>query len=172
MIFLRHPRPEVAPGICYGRTDIPVGPGAPAEIAAALAEIGALDTVLSSPSHRCLRLAEPLARRDGLRLRTDERLMELDFGAWEMRPWDEIPRAESDPWAADPWRIAPPEGESFAALYARVAEAITSLSPRTAIVTHAGPIRAARMILTGRRFDEVFAEPVPYATPIPLVEPS
>jgi alpha-ribazole phosphatase len=34
------------------------------------------------------------------------------------------------------------------------------------VICHAGPIRAARMILTGASFASVFAEPVPYAAPL------
>ncbi|MDH3667893.1 MAG: histidine phosphatase family protein [Paracoccaceae bacterium] len=166
MIFLRHPRPAVAPGICYGRTDLDIGPGAADEIAAALVATPAVTGVISSPALRCRALAEALAGRDGVTLRLDPRLVEMDFGAWEGLAWDAIGRAESDPWADDPWTIAPPGGESFGALHARVSAALEEVAPATALVCHAGPIRAARMVLTGASFEAVFAEPVPHATPI------
>lgn len=168
MIFLRHPRPEAPPGLCYGRTDLAPGAGAQAEIAGALALTPPVARVVASPARRCRDLAEALAARDAVELCFDERLRELDFGAWEGRRWWDIPRRESDPWAADPWRLAPPGGESFAALYARVRAVLAELSPGTAIVSHAGPIRAARMVLTGSSFEAAFAEPVPHATPIRL----
>lgn len=166
MIFLRHPRPAVAPGICYGRLDLDAGPGAAAEIMAALAATPPVRRVIASPARRCRGLAEALARRDDAALDHDARLLEMDFGAWEGQPWAGIDRAESDPWAADPWTIAPPGGECFAALHARVAEVLEQVRPGTALVCHAGPIRAARMILTGAGFEAVFAELVPHATPI------
>ncbi len=122
--------------------------------------------VIASPALRCRKLAEELARRDGVALRFDPRLWELDFGDWEGMTWDQIRRGDSDPWAKDPWTVAPPGGETFAAVHARVAEVIAEAAPGTALVCHAGPIRVARMILTGAGFDAVCAEPVPYATPI------
>ncbi|MEM7669600.1 MAG: histidine phosphatase family protein, partial [Pseudomonadota bacterium] len=69
-------------------------------------------------------------------------------------------------WAEDPLNTAPPDGETFAALVLRVEAALADLVPGTVVVTHAGPIRAARMILTGAGFEQVFAEQVPYAAPI------
>jgi alpha-ribazole phosphatase len=166
VIFLRHPRPEVPAGICYGRTDLAEGPEAAAEIAAALAVAPPVTRVVASPARRCRGLAEALAARDGVGLELDERLWEMDFGAWEGLRWDAIRRADSDPWAADPWTVAPPGGETFAAVHARVAAVLVEAGRGTALVCHAGPIRAARMILTGASFTAVVAEPVPYAVPL------
>ncbi|MDT8344829.1 MAG: histidine phosphatase family protein [Thermohalobaculum sp.] len=168
MIFLRHPRPHVAPGVCYGRLDLGLGPRAAAEITAALAATPRAQAVLTSPAGRCRPLAEALAARDGVAAVVEPDLWELDFGTWEGRAWDAIDRAESDPWAADPWRVAPPGGETFAALHARVAGVLARAPAGAVIVTHAGPIRAARMILTGARFGAVFAKRVPYAVPVVL----
>jgi broad specificity phosphatase PhoE len=111
-------------------------------------------------------LAEGLAARDGVALHFEPRLWELNFGEWEAVPWAEIGRDKSDFWAGDPWRIAPPGGETFAELHARVGAVLAEVAPGTALVCHAGPIRVARMILTGAAFEAVFAEAVPYASPI------
>ncbi len=165
-VFLRHPRPQVAPGTCYGRLDLAEGETAGAEIAAALRQLPPVTAVVASPARRCRRLAERIAARDGVALSLDPRLWELDFGRWEGRPWAEIPRRESDPWAADPWRRAPPSGERFADLFARVREALADLPDGATVVAHAGPIRAARMILAAESFEIAFARPVPYATPL------
>ena len=172
MIFLRHPRPQVQPGICYGRMDIDVGPESPAEIAAALASTPPVLRVLASPARRCRALAEGLAARDCVALDLDDRLWEMDFGDWEGMHWDHIRRSDSDEWAGDPWSIAPPGGETFAQVHARVGEALARATAGTAIVCHAGPIRAARMILTGASFATVFADPVPYAAPVRFAEVS
>jgi alpha-ribazole phosphatase len=169
VIFLRHPQPGAAAGICYGRTDIGIGPDGEAEIVRALDVTPKLTRIIASPALRCRALAEALAARDAAALSFDVRLWEMDFGDWEGRRWDSIRRVESDRWSADPWTIAPPGGETFAAVHARVADAIRAVVSGTALVCHAGPIRAARMILTGAGFDAVFADPVPYATPIHFV---
>lgn len=165
-IALRHPRPAAAPGLCYGRLDLAPGPDAAAEIAAALAATPPAAAVVSSPARRARALADALAARDGLAVTVDARWQELDFGAWEGRPWTAIDRAESDPWAEDPVHRAPPGGERFADLAARVAAACAALAPGAVVVTHAGPIRALRMALGSVSFQAAFAEAVPYARPI------
>lgn len=166
LTFLRHPRPAVPPGICYGRSEVPLGPGAEGEVARCLAVLPPCRAVIASPAERCGPLARAVADRDCVDVQTDPRLLELDFGCWEGRPWSGIPRAESDPWAADPWTVAPPGGETFGALHARVSAVLAEAPDGAVIVSHAGPIRAARMILTGAHFEEVFAVPVPYAEPL------
>ncbi|MEM9144982.1 MAG: histidine phosphatase family protein [Pseudomonadota bacterium] len=167
-LWLRHPRPAVRPGTCYGRLDVAEGPTAAAEIAAALRLAPPVAAVWASPSRRCRQLARRLAARDGVALHLDTRLLELDFGRWEGMAWDEISRAESDPWAADPWALAPPGGERFADLHARIAAVLETAPDEVALVCHAGPIRAGRMQLGGESFETAFAHPVPYAFPLDL----
>ena len=166
MIFLRHPRPGNAAGLCYGRTDLDIGPDGPAEIARAMETTPKVLRVIASPALRCRRLAEGLAARDSVALHFEPGLWELNFGEWEGLPWAGIGRDKSDAWASDPWNIAPPQGETFAAVHARVGAVLAEAAPGTALVCHAGPIRVARMILTGAGFETVFAEAVPYASPI------
>ena len=166
LILIRHPPTSAPRGTCYGRRDFPLAPAADAAVVAALAALPTGRPVLSSPAPRCMGLARRLAARDGGCAHAEPRIQELDFGTWEGRPWDRIARAESDPWAADPWRVAPPDGETFAALHRRVAEALAAAPDGAILVTHAGPIRAARMILLGESFEAVFARPVPYAEPL------
>ena len=168
MIFLRHPKPVAEAGVCYGRTDLEIGPEGEAQIAEALALMPRVTRVVASPARRCRGLALAVAERDGVPLSFDARLWEMDFGAWEGRRWAEIPVEESDPWTADPWNVAPPGGETFTMMRERVAAALAGLGEGTAVVCHAGPIRMAWMILAGASFAEACAEPVPYATPIRL----
>lgn len=169
MIFIRHPRTSAPPGLCYGRLQVEVAPDAPDQIARAMDTVPPFAAVVSSPAERCRMLAQGLSARDSAPLIFDDRLRELDFGSWEGLMWQDIPRAESDPWAADPWTIAPPGGETFATLHARVAAATAEVKPETLVVCHAGVIRAAQMILLGHSFQQVFAAPVPYAEPIHMV---
>ena len=135
--LIRHPKPLVGPGICYGRLDIS------AENIAAVADdlranLPSGLPVWSSPLQRCRKLAELLNPN----LVIDERLMEMDFGAWEGRSWDDIPRPELDAWAADVAGYAPPGGESPLALQQRALDFVAALKvPEAVIVTHAGVIR-------------------------------
>ena len=172
LIFLRHPSVSGGEGRCYGRHEMPLGAGAADEIKGALRHTPPAVAVWRSPAGRCIDLAEAIAERDGVTVEVDDRLAELDFGSWEGRSWDVIPRTESDPWAADPVNNAPPLGETFAELMTRVSSVLAAVPDRTALVCHAGPIRAARMLLTGASFTEVFAAPVPHAQPLLLAAPA
>ena len=163
MLLMRHPRPATAPGTCYGRADVALAPGWEARIDTLAPGLPPIPAILASPASRCLRPALRLGARLSAPVREDPRLQELDFGAWENRPWAEIDRAESDPWAEDPIRRAPPGGESFAQLSARVLQAAAEAPAGALLLTHAGPIRAIWMARRGFDFAAAFARPVPYA---------
>ena len=147
LYLIRHPRPAVAEGVCYGATDLPLheDPGAVAERLRGAVPAGL--PVYSSPLRRCRELADCLHAEPV----HDDRLREMHFGCWEMQRWDALPRTELDAWAADPLGYAPPGGESPAALLARVAEFIAELGvtghTSAVLVTHAGVIKAAHGLL-------------------------
>ena len=139
--LIRHPRPHVAQGICYGATDLDLADDA-LECATGLRELlPERISLFSSPMRRCRRLAEALHSA----VQYDARLREMDFGDWELQPWSRIPRAELDAWAAAPMSYVPPGGESVASVQARVAaflqERCRPDGEDLALVTHAGVIR-------------------------------
>ena len=135
--LIRHPRPLIEAGLCYGRLD--VAGEAPEVVAAALlASLPEGLPVWSSPLRRCLDLARCLHAEP----RIDARLAEMDFGRWEGQAWDVIPRLELDAWAANVAGYAPPGGESPNAVLARVQAFIADVNVDEAVVvTHAGVIR-------------------------------
>lgn len=131
--LIRHTKPLIEPGICYGRLDCP----AEDAVSAAVGLLAGLP-VWSSPLRRCRDLAERLHPQPII----DHRLAEMHFGDWEGRRWDDIPRAELDAWAADVAGYAPPGGESPRDLQRRALDFVASLDvPEAVIVTHAGVIR-------------------------------
>jgi alpha-ribazole phosphatase len=137
LYLIRHPLPEVAPGICYGRTDLPLA-GNPSAVADALTpQLPVGVPLFSSPLTRCRRLAELLHLAPII----DDRLREIDFGDWEMQPWDRLDRAQLDAWAADPIHFAPPNGESVELLLQRAQHFLHELSCDAVVVTHAGIIK-------------------------------
>lgn len=144
LTLLRHTRPDIAEGICYGRSDLALAACFETSAAAALAGLPQVGEVISSPLSRCLRLAERIAGVRRLPLRIEPRIVEMDFGSWEGQPWAEIPRAELDAWAADFEGARPHGGESPAMLAARVKEALEETGSGPVLwVTHAGVVRAA-----------------------------
>jgi alpha-ribazole phosphatase len=101
--LVRHARPLVETGLCYGSLDVAVDEEETATAAQRLAQVLPPSIgVLVSPRLRCVQLARALtALRPDLTARTDPRLSEMDFGGWEGRLWDGLPRAELDAWAGD-----------------------------------------------------------------------
>lgn len=141
VVLIRHSRPRIAEGLCYGQLDVPAEDVA-ATAATLHAQLPPGLPVFSSPLRRCRALAEALHPAP----RFDPRLMEMHFGEWEGQAWSAIPRAALDAWAADLLHYAPPGGESVAALQARCVASLDALAAEglgaCAIVTHAGVIRA------------------------------
>jgi alpha-ribazole phosphatase len=149
--LVRHPRPAVPAGLCYGRTDVPIEDSHLAELLDILpARLPRHAEVYSSPLSRCLRLASGLQRAGFASPTVDDRLREMHFGDWEGRPWSEVPRAQIDAWRDDLVGYVPPGGESVAALARRGAAFVGDLPSggRDAIVvTHAGVIQTLLRVL-------------------------
>ena len=138
VFLIRHPRPLIEAGVCYGRLDIDCED--PLPVAARLKAILPPGIpVISSPLRRARRLAEGLA--DNVRI--DDRLAEINFGDWEGKRWDDIERKAIDAWATDVSGFTPPGGESVADLQRRVIGFADSLDcSRVVLVSHAGVLRA------------------------------
>jgi alpha-ribazole phosphatase len=159
--LIRHPAPLIAPGICYGRLDVAVHPSTDQQLAADPA-LACGTRVWTSPARRCRGLAETIAQRWAVPLTVDPRLQELDFGEWEGRPWDAIPRPDLDRWAASPLTFAPPGGESGAALIGRVREfhaALRQDQQDCVIVSHGGPLKLLAALLLATPLNLLAAPP-------------
>lgn len=160
LILLRHTRPDGAEGVCYGATELLPDAGFEADAARILAGLDPPLRLVSSPLRRCRLLARRVAERFGLSVETDARITEMDFGAWEGRRWDALPRAELDAWAADFFHARPHGGETVAELRDRVADALRDhrAAGPALLITHAGVLKAAAA-LTGDKtgWDRSFA---------------
>lgn len=147
--LIRHPRPEIASGLCYGRSDMPAEPSAMREVLEQLLKhVPAQTLIVSSPLQRCLILAQALSDQLGVAPpRVDARLQEMDFGAWEGRSWEQIGRAEVSAWEQDMAHYRPGGGESVVQMLRRVAacyEDLRAAGEDAIVVCHAGTIRLMR----------------------------
>ena len=157
--LVRHATPLVEPGICYGALDVAADQNATLSTAARL--VTALPrhvTMRSSTLQRCEQLAQSVqGLRAALPIKRDDRLREMNFGAWEGQPWDAIDPAAVQAWTDDFAHCAPGGGETVAAFMRRVAaafdETCAALAPGrdTVWITHAGVIRATILIASGVR---------------------
>lgn len=155
---MRHPAANIAPGICYGRLDVGIAQPAGQAVAAIVASLGgfAATHLWSSPARRCREVADVIAASLHLAAIQDERLLELDFGTWEGRPWEDVPREALESWASAPMAFAAPGGESGLALIARVTEfafMVAGMPGDAVIVSHGGPLKLLAALLRGRPAD-------------------
>ena len=148
--LIRHPKTVAPSGTCYGNSDIEPNPSHLAADAARLRPVLPENArFLCSPQTRAKQLADALAGRS---TETDERLVEMHFGEWENRLWDDVPRKELDAWAADIAGYTPPGGESVSAMNARVLnwwKEIKITKEPLVIISHGGPLRLIAAHITG-----------------------
>ncbi len=143
---VRHGRTEAnASGLLLGRADPDLDDVGRAQAARVAGSVPADALVVSSPLSRTFQTAMALAPED--QIRVDERLIELDYGDFDLRPLSEIPAETWAAWRADP-HFAPPNGESLHALGERVWAALDELAAEAVdrdvvVVTHVSPIKAA-----------------------------
>lgn len=148
--LIRHPRPAVEPGICYGQTDVGLAESA-AEVAARVRPLLPASFALhASPLARARLLADELGTP-----RLDDRLKEIHFGEWEGRTFADIGSAIDD-WAADPLGFRAPGGESPREMATRVLQWLEveirdrpQLTDHLVVVAHGGPLRAIAGHLLG-----------------------
>lgn len=156
LILVRHPQPDIAPGLCYGRTDVAVSAQAIAGVAQGLRDAGLPGALplYASPLKRCADLAAQFE----VPITLDARLAEMDFGAWEMRAWDAIARAEVDAWGADLLHYRPGGGENVLDVARRVAAFRDELRqaghPRALVICHAGAMRLLAALHAGGALEE------------------
>lgn len=146
LYLIRHSQPSIAPGICYGSTDLPVAQEMLAHtLTSLLTTLPPTIRLVSSPLRRCADLAVSLRdARVGTVLTLDARLAEMHFGSWELRDWDDIPREEIDAWNADTVSYHPGGGESVLQMAQRIHSFYTdclAFENDCAVICHAGSIR-------------------------------
>jgi len=164
--LVRHTKPAVESGVCYGQSDVPLADSYHTELAAIQKIISgkAITHCFSSPLTRCLQLAQDLHARPVV----DERLKELNFGDWEMHRWDDLDRRQVQAWG-DHFVTEPcPNGESFTDLQQRVLsfwnEHYQSNAKNILVITHGGPIRTLIATLLRQPLEQAFSIDVPYGS--------
>ena len=155
VFLIRHPKPDIASGICYGSSDVSPEPIALKQAFEWLDTYLPRDAqIITSPLARCAQLASKLSAQVQRRCTFDARLAERHCGAWELQPWDQVPRVELDAWAADFMDYSAPGAESVRQLQTRVLTAWQELieegtQQAIVLITHAGPIQVILAHLTG-----------------------
>jgi probable phosphoglycerate mutase len=109
---------------------------------------GGVEAIVASPLRRTRETASAVAERLGLDVRTEDGFVETAFGSWDGLTYAEVRERWPEQlreWLASP-SVAPPGGESFDAVAARVRLARDKTMARHAgrtvlVVTHVTPIK-------------------------------
>jgi broad specificity phosphatase PhoE len=175
MIYLcRHGQTEWnREGRLQGRTESDLTPLGRLQ-AAAMADLlfdlvardpGATWTLVASPLRRARMTAEAIGQRLGLPIAFDERLLEIDVGAWSGRLRDEV-RGENPHMAGDDaWGFQAPGGETYDGMMARIAGWLAEQTPeperRLIVVSHGVAGRLLRGAYAGLSREDTLAQDVP-----------
>ena len=167
ILFIRHGETDYNfDGRLQGQRDIPLNGRGRAQAAAigralakampeAIAALEAAEAFVASPLIRTRQTMELARGSLGLapeRYGLDPALKELTFGEWEGLTWPQV--AKRDPAGArareaDKWNFAPPGGESYAMLAARLQPWLESLKADGFVVSHGGVARALMTLIAG-----------------------
>jgi broad specificity phosphatase PhoE len=152
LLLLRHGQTELSVQRRYsGHGDpelTPLGHAQAAGAAARIANVPDVAAVLTSPLRRALQTAALVAEATGAPLHVRKGLIETDFGAWEGLTFLEA--RDRDPQLHAEWlgseEVAPPGGESFAAVGRRVSAELADVlrdypGATLVLVSHVTPIK-------------------------------
>ncbi|MCB6182557.1 histidine phosphatase family protein [Leeia sp. TBRC 13508] len=174
--LIRHPKCVHAEGICYGHLDLPADSlYLKQHLPQLLAALPSDFLLMSSPSSRCQKLAEEIAREKSVSISTSELLRELYFGYWEGRAWESISVEELDAWAQDIWGYCPGDGESASSLKDRCLQFLAWMQQQPitkdiVVISHAGFIRMCLSLLGKISPDEQWTYPIAYMHPYLIEE--
>ena len=124
-----------------------------------IVELERVAAVYASPLERTQETAQPIADALGLTLQTEAGLIEADFGEWtgaELKDLFKLPEWKQVQQAPSTFRF--PNGESFAEMQLRIANAVASIvathpGQTVVAVSHADPIKALVALAIGTHLD-------------------
>ena len=169
--LIRHTKPKVGKGICYGQTDLEIDETSFEQELNFISKKlpNHIEKYFSSPLKRCRQLAEKL----NADFSTDKRLMELNFGNWENKNWNEIDQNQLNGWMQDFVNISPPNGENYKDLHLRtesfINEVLKTNLQKIAIITHAGNIRSFLSFVLSLPLENSFRIHLDYATVVAVI---
>ena len=146
--LVRHTETICEKGICYGQTDVALAEPFDLVFENIISQLPNEAVIFTSPLQRCVILAKHIQSKiKTISYHEDSRLMEMNFGDWEMKNWNAIPPVELNPWMEDFVNIRVPKGESFTELHERTNSFLSEQFSKKPdqpiiIVAHAGILRS------------------------------
>jgi len=161
LLLIRHAATDVTEsGGLLGATDVDASPAGLTELARLFPLLGAYqpEKWYCSPLKRSVQTAEKLQQMGAVSdqpVKTDIRLREIDFGRWELKPFNEIEAEYPDlikAWAQYDGFVFP-GGEAVADFAGRVANVLDSCrkegNKQIGVITHGGVIRTMICLALG-----------------------
>jgi alpha-ribazole phosphatase len=141
--IIRHTKVAVGKEVCYGQFDVALADSFAEETKDYKVVLPAdFDAVYCSKSSRCARLADALQLPE---VHYKDDLMEMNFGDWENKLWNEIPEDRLNTWMENFVEVRAPNGENLLELHDRVVAFLDALRlkgyKKVLLITHAGVIR-------------------------------
>lgn len=171
--LVRHTETVCEKGVCYGQSDVEIMEPYDAFFQSIRKQLPQDAILYSSPLSRCVLLANYIKVNSEIaEVLQDSRLMEMNFGDWEMKKWDGIEPDELNLWMTDFVNIRVSNGESFTDLHDRVVDFINNelhtIPKPVIIVAHAGVIRSFLCKITDLPLEDAFANKVDFGAVIKI----
>jgi alpha-ribazole phosphatase len=159
---IRHTSVAVGKDICYGQSNVPLADTFLRDLEYYKNNLPLnFDSVYCSPLQRCKELATVLKFDNVI---YENALMEMNFGDWENKKWNDLNQDELNTWMADFVNIKAPNGENLIQLFDRVKVFADSLRmeehKKVLLITHAGVIRCLWAYLLAIPLQNIFKIPV------------
>jgi alpha-ribazole phosphatase len=173
--LVRHTETVCEKGICYGQSDVALAEPFDLIFENIISQLPPEAIIFSSPLQRCVILAKYIQTKiKTISYQEDKRLMEMNFGDWEMKNWNDILPEQFNPWMEDFVNIPVSNGESFTELHQRIgsflSEQIVIESDKPiVIVAHAGVIRSFLCHHTSLPLKEAFQNKVDFGQIIKIL---
>lgn len=172
--LVRHTETVCEKGICYGQSDVNLAEPFDTVFEDIVSQLPSEAIIFSSPLKRCVILAEFIQKNiKTISFEKEAQLMEMNFGDWEMKNWNDIPSEQLNPWMEDFVNIQVSNGESFVELHQRVGDFLSNqISKKNTdpivIVAHAGVIRSFLCHYTSLPLKDAFNNKVDFGQVIKI----
>ena len=172
--LVRHTETVCEKGICYGQSDVEIMAPYDAVFQSDLSQSQQDANLYSISLHCRVLLANYIKDNSEINaVNEDSRLMEMNFGDWEMKNWDVIPPDDFTPWMTDFVNVRVPNGESFTDLNDRVIDFMHNELQQTnskpvIIVAHAGVIRSFLCKISDLPLKDAFQNKVDFGAVIKI----
>lgn len=166
--LIRHTSVKIEAGICYGQSNLELDDDYLNDFQKISIDKD-YDAIYSSPLKRCTQLANYFQ----FDYQTDDRLMEMNFGDWEQKNWDDIPKEEIQIWYDNYIETKAKNGESLLDLNERVNDFLQEIqskhqNQKILIISHAGVIRCFQHLILNQSWEEIFETPIQFGQKIIL----